>query len=106
MGNNDEWDGKWDGKSKVWGYDTAELYDSPDDAKMAFDVKGVEDRTVVMCRPIFPRELIGDDFEDEEMDVFAVNFPPEMQVAIDEFNDRVKGIILDWELLHDRAMTV
>ena len=93
----------------VYSEATDKYYDSPEDAieESASDDEDFDENTpdaeviaglrLMLCDPVYARELdadyFGDELPSEEYDI-----PTELENAIDAFNEAVKGVVLSWQV--------
>lgn len=87
----------WDGVAMLYSDTRSEFYRDLDEAEDVLeDGETLADLRLLICRPIYPRQLdsefFGDNLpEDEE------RLPPVVEQAIEAFNAAVAGVILSWE---------
>lgn len=86
---------EWDGKAMVYSDTKDQFYSSPDQAVDCLEkVETEESLRLVICEPVYARELdsefFGDDLPNEG------DLPAEVENAMDAFNAAVRGVVISW----------
>lgn len=86
----------WDGKAMLYSEAQDRYYATPDDAEDALEEgESLADLRLLICEPNNVRTIdpdyFCDDMPDDETEV-----PPELEEAMEAFNEAVAGIVLSW----------
>ena len=86
----------WDGKAMLYSEANDRYYATPDDAEDALEEgESLADLRLVICTPNYVRQIdpeyFCDDMPEDETEV-----PPEVEAAMEAFNEAVAGIVLSW----------
>lgn len=89
---------EWDGKAMLYSQTLDRYYTDMDAVHDELDEGGaLTDLQLVICEPIYARQLASDFFEDQLPDDPYIDPPPDLEDAIEAFNKAVEGLILSWE---------
>lgn len=86
----------WDGKAMLYSESRDKYYAGPDDAEDELEEgETLTDLRLVICNPNYVRQIdteyFCDDLPEDSDDV-----PPEVEAAMEAFNEAVAGIVLSW----------
>ena len=85
----------WDGKAMLYSEARDKYYAGPDDAEDELEEgETLADMRLVICKPNYARQIDPDYCVDELPEDGDV--PPEVEAAMDTFNEAVAGIVLSW----------
>ena len=86
---------EWDGKAMLYSDARDKFYESPDDAEDDLDDgETLADMRLVICEPIYARQLEPDYFADDMAE--DGELPAAVEEAMEVFNKSVAGILLSW----------
>ena len=86
---------EWDGKAMLYSEARDKFYESPDDAEDDLDDgETLADMRLVICEPIYARQLEPDYFADDMAE--DGELPAAVEEAMEVFNKSVAGILLSW----------
>lgn len=87
----------WDGVAMLYSDTRSEFYRDLDEAEDVLeDGETLADLRLLICRPIYPRQLDSEFFGDN-LPEGEERLPPVVEQAIEAFNAAVAGVILSWE---------
>lgn len=86
---------EWDGEAMLYSEVRDQYYSTPDDAAEDLDEnQTLDDLRLVICEPNYVRPLDSDYCCDELPE--DGDLPPEVEAAMEAFNQAVAGIVLSW----------
>ena len=84
----------WDGTAMIYSDALDRYYADPDDALGDAMDENIDEPMLLICEPVYARQIESDYFCDELPE--DGDLPTEIEAAMDAFNAAIKGVILSW----------